>query len=170
MKQHWHAFRKAAWDTRLPRERQFIGAAALILVPALAYFALWRPAHLAVPALRAALPIMRAQAAEMKRQSEEIELLRRRPQPAVLDSGALKNVVEHSAAQHGLRDALDHLDGVEPSSVRITFASVSYAQWLRWVRILEQEQHIRIDSLEVMALTAPGMVRITAILTNGPSG
>lgn len=167
MMQHWQAFRKAAWDSRLPRERQFIGAAALILLPALAYFALWRPAHRAVPALRVAVPAMRAQAATMRRQAEEIELLRRQPQPAVLDSVALKSVVEQSAAQHQLRDAMDRLDMIEPNSVRISFASVPYAQWLHWVRILQQEQHIRIDSLDVTALPTAGMVRINATLTNG---
>ncbi len=167
MKRRWQAFRKAAWDSRQPRERQAIGAAALVALPLLAYLLLWQPAHSALTRLSTALPVMRTQAAQMKQQAEEAEVLRQQSQPAVLDAIALKASVEKSAAQYQLRDALDRLDALEPDSVRAGFSSVSYARWLRWVRALEREQHIRIDSVDITALPSAGMVKINATLTNG---
>jgi type II secretory pathway component PulM len=44
---------------------------------------------------------------------------------------------------------------------------VSFEQWLRWLRALQQEQHIRADSLSVAMLPQPGMVKISATLING---
>ncbi len=167
MKRHWRTFRKVAWDSRQPRERQAIGTAARFALPILAYLLLWQPAHGAVSKLGTMLPVMRTEAAQMRQQAEEADLLRQQSQPAVLDSIALKASVEKSAAQFHLRDALERLDALEPNGVRAEFSSVSYAQWLRWVRTLQQEQHIRIESLDITALPTPGMVKINATLTNG---
>lgn len=169
MKRHWKTFRKAAWDGRPARERQAIGAAAFVALPLLVYLLLWQPAHSAVSKLSASLPVMRTQAAQMRSQAEEAEVLRQQSQPAVLDAIALKAAVEKSAVQYQLRDAMDRLDALDPNSVRAGFSSVSYARWLRWVRALQQEQHVRIDSLDITALPTAGMVKINATLTNGSS-
>jgi general secretion pathway protein M len=167
MKQLWPAFKKTAWGDRSRRERQIISIASIILLPAMVYFVLWQPAHNEVAKLRSMLPVMRMQEARMKRQAEEVELLRHRSKPAVLDSFALKTVVETSATRYQLRDAMDQLDILEPNGVHIAFSSVPFAQWLRWIRDLQQEQHVRIDSLDVTALPSAGMVKINANLVNG---
>lgn len=167
MRQYWLTLRKAAWEDRLPRERRAIGLAAVILLPLLAYFVLWQPAHRAVARLRPALPLMRMQAAHMHRQASEVETLRQRSQPATLDALALKNVVEASAERAQLHTAMEQLEPLEPNSVRIAFSSVSFAQWLKWVGMLQQEQHIRVDSADIVALSSAGKVRINATLTNG---
>ncbi len=167
MKQHWDTFRKLAWEARLPRERQLIAAAAAILAPALVYYVLWQPAHRSVAKLQSALPVMRAQAEQMKQQAEEVEMLRQHPQPAVMDSSALKAVVEASAVQFQLRDAIERIDAMEPNGVRVAFPSVAYARWLRWVHRLQQEQHVRVASLDVAALPSTGMAKINVTLVNG---
>jgi general secretion pathway protein M len=167
MKQNWQTFRKQVWEDRLPRERRVIGLGAIILLPLLAYFILWQPAHKATIKLRSVLPVMRMQAALMEREADEVETLRQRPQPAVLDAVALKNIVDASATKSQLRQAMDQLAPIEPNSVRISFASVPYVQWLHWMHGLQQEQHIRIDSLDISSLPSPGMVKISATLING---
>ncbi len=169
MNAYWRAFRKAAWDDRLPRERQTIALGLLLLLPLLAYFALWQPAHRAVAKLQSTLPVMRAQAGQMKWQAEEAEALRLRPQPALLDATTLKALVEASVAQYQLGGTMERLDLLEPNGVRIAFSAVPYAQWLRWARHLQEEQHVRIDSLDVAALPSPGLVKINVTLVNGPN-
>jgi general secretion pathway protein M len=169
MRQRWLAFRKTAWDERAPRERRILGAAMILLLPPLVYLALWQPAHRALARLHATLPVMRAQAVEMKRQAQEVELLRQRSRPAVLDAISLKAVVQASAARYQLSDAMQRLDALEPNGVHVAFASVPFAQWLHWVRNLQQEQHIRVESLDIAALPTAGMVKISANLVNGAS-
>lgn len=167
MKARWQAFKKRHWDGRAARERRAIALATLILSPFLAYFLLWQPAHVANKKLRIAIPIMRAQTAHLRTQMAEVEMLRHHPHPAILNASALKAAVEASAQRHKMRDAISSLDTQEPNAVRITLASVSFEQWVNWLRALQQEQHIRAESVGIAALTQVGMVKISATLTNG---
>ena len=167
MKARWLALRKQYWDSRAARERQALALAALILLPLVVYMLLWQPAHTAVKKYHTSVPVMRAQVAQLGVQAAEVSRLRHLPQPAVLDASTLKSTVEAAASRHQLRDALSTIDTQEPNAVRITLASVSFEQWLRWLRELQQEQNIRVDSAAVVALPQAGMVKISATLTNG---
>ena len=167
MKARWQAFRKRHWNGRAARERRAIVVGALALSPLLVYFLLWQPAHVASAKLRASVPAMRAQAAHLRTQAVEAETLRHHPRPAVLDADALKKAVEESAMRHQMRDAITSLDAQQPNAVRITLAAVSFEQWLNWLRNLQQEQHIRAESVGIAALPQAGMVKVNATLTNG---
>lgn len=167
MKARWLAIRKQYWDSRAARERQTLTLAALVLTPLLAYVVLWQPAHSAVAKLRASVATLRLQAVRLQLQAAEVEMLRHHPQPAVFDALALQSAVEASAVRYQLREALTTLDAQPPNAVRITLASVSFEQWLRWLRALQQEQHIRADSIGIAALPQAGMVKVSATLING---
>lgn len=167
MKSRWTAFKKRHWDSRASRERRAISLGAILVLPVLGYMLLWQPAHVAGAKLRAGVPALRAQAAHLHTQVAEVEMLRHHPHPAVLDATALKMAVEASAARHQMRGAISTLEAQEPDAVRITLASVSFEQWLRWLRGMEQEQHIRAESAGIAALPQAGMVKISATLTNG---
>lgn len=167
MKTRWAEFRKRHWDGRSARERQIFALSALLLSPLIAWWLLWQPAHTASLKLRAGIPALRVQAEQMRAQVAEAAQLRHRPHPAVLDAAALKLAVEASAERHQLRGAVTALDTAGPRSVRITLASISFEQWLRWLRDLQREQHIRADSLGIAALPQTGMVKVSATLTNG---
>lgn len=161
------AVRKRYWDARASAERRMIALAASILLPLLALFLLWQPAHNAVARLRVSVPAMRMQAALLRDQTAEVARLSHYPRPALLDGNALKSVIETSAEQHHIREAITALDAQGPGSVRVTLDSVSFDQWLLWLRDLQQEQHVRVDSAGVAALAQPGMVKIISTLTNG---
>lgn len=169
MKARWLEFRKRYWDGRAARERRFIVFSALALGPLAAFWLLWQPAHRASAKLRTSVPALRVQAEQMRAQEAEAGMLRHRPRPATLDASALKLAVEASAARHQLREAVTTLDAIEPRSVRVTLASVSFEQWLGWLRDLQREQHIRANSVAITALPQTGMVKVSATLTNGES-
>jgi general secretion pathway protein M len=107
------------------------------------------------------------EAERLRNQAGEVEMLRHRPKPALLDAVALKSTIEDSALRYNLREAISTIDLQQPNAVRIAFASVSFEQWLRWLRALQQEQHIRADSVSVASLPQVGMVKISATLING---
>lgn len=167
MKARWIDFRKRHWDGRSARERQILAFSALLLLPVIIYWLLWQPAHHSSLKLRASVPVLRAQAGQMRVQVAEVERLRHQPRPAVLDAGALKSAIEASATRYQLREVLSSLDAAGPNSVRMTLASVSFEQWLGWLRNLERESHIRAESVSVTALPQPGLVAVNATLTNG---
>lgn len=166
MKARWQALKKRHWDERKASERRIITLGAWTLAPLLAYFLLWQPAHIATAKLRAGVPVMRVQAATVRVQAVEAEMLRHRPQPAVLDAAALKTAIEESALRHRMRDAISTLDAQQPDAVRIALPAVAFDQWLDWLRGLQQEQHIRAESVGISALPQPGMVKVVATLTN----
>lgn len=167
MKTRWIEFRKRYWDGRPARERQVLAFSALLLSPVIIYWLLWQPAYTASAKLRASVPVLRAQAGQMRAQVAEAEALRHRPRPAVLDGGALKQAIEASATRHQLREALSSLDAAGPHSARMTLVSVPFEQWLGWLRDLQRESHIRAESVSVTALPQPGLVAVNATLTNG---
>ena len=159
--------RQQHWDARAQNERRAITIGALFILPLFAYFLLWQPAHDAVGKLRKNLPKLQIQAEQMRLAAGQVEAMRHRPQLAVIDATAVKNAVEESASRHQLRDALTTIVAQEPNAVRITLNAVSFEKWLAWLRELQGSQHIRIDSASVTPLSDPGMVAVSATLTNG---
>lgn len=155
------------WDARPQNERRAIMLGALFILPLFAYFLLWQPAHDAIGKLHKNLPKLRIQAEQMRLAAGQVEEMRHRPQLAVMDATAVKNAVEESASRHQLHDALTTIVAQEPNAVRITLNAVSFEKWLAWLRELQESQHIRIDSTSITSLSEPGMVAVSATLTNG---
>jgi general secretion pathway protein M len=164
---HFKSWVMPYWSSRSVQERRAVLVAAVIVLPALFYLLLWHPAHVAVEKLQRSVPTLRAQAAHMREQVTEVEALRHRPQPAQLESGNLKAAIEESAQRQLMKDALNSLTVQDNSTVRITMDSVSFAQWLKWLHELQHEQHIRAESVSIAALAQPGLVAVSATLTNG---
>lgn len=152
------------WDTLSATEQKTVMRGAWVLVPLLMYGLLWQPVHEALPRLQAALPQLRAQADQMQSLAGQAQSLRQQAQLAVLESDALKIAVEKSAQAASL--PLLVVPG-ELNSVRISADNLAFAQWLQWLRTLEQTQHIRVASAMLVASPEPGMVKVQATLTNG---
>lgn len=167
MKTRLQQLRNQHWNNRPAQERRTILLGAIVLIPILYYFLLWQPAHQALAKLHTVVPVLQAQAARLTEQAAEVEALRHRPQLAALDAVALKTSVDESAQRHQLRAAITTLEIQEPGSVRIACDSISFAAWLNWLRDLQQEQHIRADSVSVAALPQSGMIKVSATLNNG---
>jgi general secretion pathway protein M len=166
MKTRWQELRDKHWNTRSAQERRTILLAATVLTPVIYYFMLWQPAHQALAKLHVTVPLLQAQLAKLTEQAAEVEALRHRPQLAALDAMALKTSVEESAQRHQLRASISTLEIQEPNGVRIACDAIPFAAWLNWLRDLQQEQHIRADSVSIAALPQSGMVKISATLSN----
>ena len=167
MKVGWQAFKKKYWEARSRQERAVLGIVAAVATPFVVYFILWQPAHSSVNKLRASVPLLAKDAERMKNQADEVERLRHRPKPALMDAASLKTAVEESALRNNLGEAVSSLTLQEPNAVRITFVSVSFELWLNWLRSLQLEQQIRAESVSIAMLSQPGMVKVSATLVNG---
>lgn len=163
------AVREQYWTTRPAHERRLLLAVGAVVLPFLAYALLWRPAHQEVAKLQLLLPAQRIQAASMQQWAKEIDELRHRPAIAVLAPNALRAGVEESAVRHQVRAAINSIEVQEPNGVRVVIDAMSFARWLDWLRSLQQEQHIRVESLAITSLQETGMVSIRATMVSGPS-
>lgn len=156
--------KRAHWDTLSAAEQKTVRRGAGILLPLMAWGMLWQPAHEALPKLQAALPLLRAQAAQMSMQASEVQTLRQRAQLAVLDSEALRSAVERSAGEAGLSFVVTP---AEQNSVHISAEALAFDQWLQWLHTLQSTQHIRISMAMLSASPVPGKIKVQATLSNG---
>lgn len=167
MKTRWQELRTKHWSGRPAQERLLLLWAAAIILPIVYYTVLWEPAHRAVAKLHTTLPALQAQHIKLNDQAAEVEALNHRPQLSALDVTALKSSIEASAQRHQLRSLINSLEVQEPNGIRIAIDSIAYVELIAWLRELQQEQHIRADSLSISALPQAGMVKISATLVNG---
>jgi general secretion pathway protein M len=163
MKKILSQIKQRHWDTLSASEQKTIKRGSFILIPMLMYGLLWQPAHQYLPKLQAELPRIRAQVAQMQQLAQQVQTLRLHAQPAVLDAIALQSLVEQSVRASGL--PLEVAPG-EQNRVRIHTESISFEQWLNWIRELEKVQHLRIAGATLVA-TEPGKVSVQAVLANG---
>jgi general secretion pathway protein M len=163
----WQMLLVRYWSVRSSQERRAMTIATIILLPILSYLLLWQPAHVAVKKLQSSVPNMRAQAAQLEKRSAEVDALRHRSQPASLDSGNIKIYIEESAQRQLIRNAINSLTVQDNNTVHITIDSIAFAQWLQWIHEMQLEQHIRAESVSISALQQPGLVAVSATLTNG---
>lgn len=163
MKSRWQTWQAKYWQTRPRQERQIMLFAAAILLPPLFYFALWQPSHHAVTQLNQRMPKLNLQAVKLAEQAVEIEKLRHRAPLANLSVAEWSANIEASATRQQLRAALKSVVP-EGHLVRISSDAIEFAKLQSWLRELQQEQHIRVESIEIKALAQTGMVQLNATL------
>ncbi len=157
----------ARWRALSASEQKTLTWGAAILLPALIYALLWQPAHTALGKLHKSLPPLRAQLAQMKIQSDEVQTLRQHAQPAVLDGASLKKIVQNAATQEGWAAPAFMLELTEQNDVRIIAESIPFPRLLNFLRELDATHHIRVGTISVSPSSAQGVVKISGTLTSG---
>jgi type II secretory pathway component PulM len=152
---------KRLWQSRAPRERAAIVAGAAVVAIVL-YVWLVLSADRARSRLDASVTVLRAQAARLEQHAAEYERLRARP-PATVSTTDLRALVEAQAGAAGLSRAVQRIDTPDASQAQVVLGAVAFADWLDWVAALRSQQ-IRLAACRIEALSAPGMVNVTATL------
>ena len=155
----------AFWAARSARERSVLLAGAVLVVLAALYAALWDPAMTARQRLSATLPKLRAQLEDMRLQKREIEQLRKALGPSS-QSADLRALLRAAAGRSPFPRAVERIEWRSGDRVVVAAASVGFDQWLEWVRLLQRELGVRVDSCEIAALPQPGMVRVEAVFVS----
>jgi general secretion pathway protein M len=150
------------WESRSPRDRVMI-AVLVAVVGAALYLSLVQSAYRARTQLGSSVSVLRAQALRLDADANELARVRAAPAPATPQTD-LRTQVQAQAGAAGLARALLRIDARDADQVQVVFGSVAFADWLAWVAAL-QEQHIRLDTGRVEALTTPGLVGVTATFT-----
>lgn len=149
------------WLARSPQERKLIIAVTAVLLSGLYAWLLYAGSQTS-SALRASLPGVRMQSHTIELQAAEIESLRTLPMPIASDS-ALLPLVQTSAANAGLTEMLTSIEARGVEQVVVEFGAIPFSTWLDWVSALGQ-QNIRVESVRIEALTAPGLVSVSVVL------
>lgn len=150
---------RKAWESRSPRERIVVAALAAILAAA-GYVLLLQSAERGRRQLRTSVTALRTQAALLDQQAAEHQLLRATP-AAPASPTDLRALVQARADAARLSGALTRIETLDADHVQVVFGAVPFADWLGWVAAL-QAQNVSLDAARVEALSAAGMVSVTA--------
>jgi type II secretory pathway component PulM len=71
--------------------------------------------------------------------------------------------VQAQADAARLSGALTRIDAPDADHVQITLGAVAFADWLAWIAALEA-QHVRLEAARIEALSAAGLVSVSATL------
>jgi general secretion pathway protein M len=138
-------------------------AAQAVVLAAACYGLLLRSAERGRGQLRTSVTALRTQAALLDQQAAEHQLLRATP-AAPISPTDLRALVQARADAARLSGALTRIEAPDTDHVQVVFGAVSFADWLAWTAAL-QAQNVNLDAARVEALSAPGMVSVTATLS-----
>lgn len=154
------------WRQLAPRERQLISWGGAGLLAALCYAYLWQPITVERHKLRATLPQLRENAAQMHRQAQEAAQLKASVTPAPRGE-AIKSAVYQAAKEAGLDSKTLQLNLLDEGRANIAWATVSFDAWTVLVANLQKNQGIRLESCTIEALPETGMASVRAVVTAG---
>ena len=154
------------WSDLSNRERGFLLAAGALILAAALYALLWEPGLAARKSLAAALPRLRAQVDDMRRQQKEVLALRKKL-GAERQRGDLKALLQASATRTSFAQAVGRSDSLPGGMVLLRAEPVNFDAWLEWVESLQRDLGVRLESCRISALEQPGMVRAEANFASG---
>jgi general secretion pathway protein M len=160
MKEQFLAF----WRSRDPREQKLLAGGAFLLSLALLYAYVWQPIRQQRDHLRQQLPVMNGQLAQMKTQAREIAELKASAAAAL--PGSVAEILNQSAVPAGIKGELTQVTPIASDRAQVTLNSVAFDKWLGWVKILQTQYALRIESTQVAAASGPGIVRVQAVFVS----
>jgi len=150
----------------LPAAHRRIALVALVIAAMAFYGWLVMTASQNRARLLSVVPVLQGQAAQLERHAAEYTTLRAKPVASLAQSDLMTAVQSH-VDQAGLSSALVRIEALDRNRVQITFGSVVFADWMKMLRDL-QSQQTRLETCRIEALSASGLVSITAQLVRPP--
>lgn len=145
---------RITWQARNFRERLVLGAGTGFLLLAILYAYLWLPMQQQRANLQASLPALREQAQRMHTQMAEVKDLRTHAIPA--GNSDLRASLAQSAQAQGL--ALGNIVMQDTGHATVQLPTCAYLKVMAWLLKLQDQYHIRPQSVQLKAAGTPGMV------------
>ncbi|MCL6263590.1 type II secretion system protein GspM [Craterilacuibacter sp. RT1T] len=162
-----HAWKKtllARWRQLTLREQRMLGVMSAVLLLAMAYLLLWEPASRYVVKTRSQVARLEAELVFDRKLMAEANALKRQPLVATLNAADLQTLIERSAKAQPLPGSWT-LAAEGEQGVRIS-GELPFDAWLGFAGQLALQQ-VRVLRMKTAASTAPGMVKLDAVLVHG---
>jgi len=157
---------QARWQQLAPRERRLISWGGTGLLAAVLYAYLWQPITAERLKLRATLPQLRGNAAQMQSQAQEAAQIKASVSPA-LQGEAIQSAIHQAADEAGLDSKTLQVKLLDAGRANIALATVSFDAWTVLVANLQKNQRIRLESCTIKALPEAGRASVQAVVTAG---
>ena len=156
------------WRERNPRERWLIGLGLPLLLLALLYAYLWLPVQKERARLQRTLPELRASAAQLHQQAQEVQTLRQRvpASEAAANPADPVTVMRQAATEAGLPAPQIQPDNT--GRLRVRFEQVTFNPLIQWLDILQRQHGLKVETLELGAAAGgPGRVNAQIAFAGG---
>lgn len=142
------------WQVRSFRERLLLGGGLGFLLLATLYAYVWQPMQQQRARLHASLPALRAQAQTMHAQMAEVKALR--AQAPAAGNSDLRSTLAQSAQAQGV--TLGGIVMQDASHAEVHLPPCAYLKVTAWLMQLQEQYHIRPQTVQLKATAEPGMV------------
>lgn len=145
------------WHSRSPRERSLVSAGLVVLAIMLLLALVWLPLERTRVRLAAALPELRASAAALQRDAEEVKRLRALSATIPTNPAPLATLIAANAWARELPGV--QLSVPDEKHVRLTGEDIGFGALIDWLATAQAAHGLRVESARIEALPAPGRVR-----------
>ena len=153
----------AQWRGRSPRERLVIGAVGLVVLAAIAWAFLWLPMDRHRARLETELPALRASVVQMRAQAVEVKRLKATtPRTQAANPAPLASLLSAGTLAQGLPGA--RLAPVDGKRVRLAVDDASWPRLVEWVSAAQSLHGLTAEAATVEALPAAGRVKAEFVL------
>lgn len=153
----------ARWRARPARERLVISAVGLVALALLFVAFAWLPLERQRSRLAGELPALRASVAEMRAQADEVRRLKSMPPLARAGNPApLASLLSAGTLAQGLPGA--RLTPVDGKRIRLAVDDASWARLVEWISTAQTLHGLSAESASVEALATAGRVRAELVL------
>jgi len=155
------------WRARAPRERLVYGVAACALLIASVWAYVWLPLQDERTRLAAALPKLRAQAAEVAHESAEVDRLR----VAARKRGAVPRgaAIEEAMRAAGFGDSYAGTSSLGEGRVQVNLRTVPFDELVRALAALGESQGVTVESVALKA-AGEGRVQVDSLVLRTAGG
>ncbi len=159
MMEHWHNLQS--------REQRTLLIGALVAVLLLIYSLIIAPFSQELERMEQAVAANGELLAWMERSAAEVRALRGGGTARRGGGGSLLSLVDASAKQSGLGNALKQVKPEGSHGVRLRFEEAGFDDMLRWLGRLGSERGVVVSTLTMERLEKPGRINATVVLERG---
>ena len=156
---------KEWFDSLDPRERKVVTIGAIMLLLLSVYFLAWEPFSSKLDKLRKSSVANERTLSWMKQTSLEVKRLQRNSGgPKNLSGQSLLGLIDKTAKQHKLADAIKRVQPDGKTKALVRLESASFNNMILWLEQLQLRQGIEIVSSDIERQEQPGLVNARLIL------
>jgi general secretion pathway protein M len=146
------------FEAREPREKRLLAGGGALLAAVLLYSVLWAPAWDGCSRIKARLPLLQEEVAQVQMQLDEARSLKgdvaiRRPEGL-----ALRDALSTSLSQAGVAAPQITVQG---KGVQVEVKNVPFGVWMVWLDEVRRTEHVRVVSAHATGEAQPGHASVS---------
>lgn len=151
-----------------PRERVLVAAAAVFIVAAVFYVAVWQPLHRNAARLEQQITVQRRLTADVAQLAAEASRLRAHTRRNIKATDVpLLSIIDQTSREAELAHAVQRIQPESEDKAAVTIDNASFDNMIRWLRQLQQQYGVAVTTLSVTRAEAEGAIDARIILERG---